>query len=121
MILLDKDGKPAKGTDIDNTQNMLRHWLSQRSVVNLLGRLKLLPPGDALTRLGNKSMDPGEAARIFRTIILNKKARRFIVQLVSNKLQAGERSRDIDLDLRDMAEQMKPLATASKSGLIIPS
>lgn len=120
-LILDKDGKIAKGTDIDNIQNMLRHWLTLNAVRTYLDKLKLLPSEAACERLAKHEIDPGEAAKIFRRIILNRKARRLLVQIISLKLLDHERRSEIEVDLLHLAEEMKPLASASKSGLVIPS
>lgn len=122
MTILDSKGQVAQGTDEAIVQNALRHWMSKPGLMNLLGRLGLLPSGDALARLGNRKMDTGEAAKIFRSVVLNKKARKYIVQLGSQKQNRvlGETPRGLEAELLAMAEALKPQGHASKSGLIIP-
>lgn len=120
MTILDSKGKLAPGSDEATIQSALRHWLDQQSVLKLLSRLKLVPPWDALSRLWGGTMDPGEAAKIFRAIILNKQARKFLISVTAQRQHADESRLGLERELLAMADRVKPQGHASKSGLIIP-
>lgn len=120
MTVLDSKGKLAPGSDEATVQAALRHWLNQQSVSKLLYRLKLGPPREAVARLWEGTMDPGEAARYFRAIILNKQARKFVIQITAQRQQGDESRLGLERELLALAERVKPQGHASKSGLIIP-
>lgn len=120
MTILDADGKVAPSSDEATIQAALRHWLDQQSVSKLLLRLKLYPDNEAIRRLWGGEMDPGEAAKIFRSIVLNKQARKFIISVTAQRQQGDESRLGLDRELLAMAERVKSQGHASKSGLIIP-
>jgi hypothetical protein len=121
----------ASGKDYDEGRlvEMLRHWLSQNSIAQCIrsevngGRLKPPIVRAESEQLYTSGLSKLVCARILRDILLSKKVRLAVAQVIhSQMVAAGAPPTPLNAlrgDLKSLASEMKVYAEAGKAGITL--
>lgn len=112
MTILD-----SRGLDPEHRRlmNQLDHWLRLTLVRKQVVALFSI---SILAEIHGRTLEKGKAASLCRSILLNKKCRRVIAQVIRSTHPEWRRER-IEKELLEQAVDLKEMARASRAGLVL--
>jgi hypothetical protein len=116
-LLLDFQGRD---TDIVFLKNALSHWLTLNEVQKQIREKRLIKPEEIeklAVILGGGDLDKAFLAKVTRSVLFDKTCLRVITQAIVSTHE-DESFLDMVGQLRQLRDELKPLAKLSKSGLV---
>jgi len=116
LTILDEKGRDIEHLEL---QKMLKHWLSQMSVCHKLKKIGQYPRDEVLKEVFDLKLDKSGTAYWVRKILLNRKVRSVIKQiLIANH---GADAKHIEKGLLRKAASLADLSRFSRADMVIPS